>query len=82
MQTGFQRNVLRNPLRKTLLRLLSLSALALPLTHAPSALAADAGANLAMIAEPQTLDPMVTTIDLVGTIMQHVYETLYTFDAN
>jgi len=39
-------------------------------------------ANLAMIAEPQTLDPMVTTADLVGTIMQHVYETLYTFDAN
>lgn len=39
-------------------------------------------ANLAMIAEPQTLDPMVTTADLVGTIMQHVYEPLYTFDAN
>jgi peptide/nickel transport system substrate-binding protein len=39
-------------------------------------------ANLAMIAEPQALDPMVTTADLVGTIMQHVYEPLYTFDAN
>jgi peptide/nickel transport system substrate-binding protein len=25
---------------------------------------------------------MVSTSDLVGTIMQHVYETLYTFDAN
>ena len=35
-------------------------------------------ANLAMIAEPQALDPMVTTADLVGTIMQHVYEPLYT----
>ena len=37
--------------------------------------------NLAMVAEPQTLDPMASTADLVGTIMQHVYETLYTFDA-
>jgi len=39
-------------------------------------------ANLAMIAEPQTLDPMASTADLVGTIMQHVYEPLYTFDAS
>ena len=38
-------------------------------------------ATLAMVAEPQTLDPMATTADLVGTIMQHVYEPLYTFDA-
>lgn len=37
-------------------------------------------ATLAMVAEPQTLDPMASTADLVGTIMQHVYETLYTFD--
>lgn len=36
--------------------------------------------NLAMIGEPQSLDPMASTADLVGTIMQHVYETLYTFD--
>jgi peptide/nickel transport system substrate-binding protein len=35
-----------------------------------------------MIAEPQTLDPMASTADLVGTIMQHVYEPLYTFDGN
>src|SRR5262245_57538886 len=39
-------------------------------------------ANLAMIAEPQTLDPMASTADLTGTIMQHVYEPLYTFDAD
>ena len=39
-------------------------------------------ANIAMIGEPQTLDPMASTADLVGTIMQHVYELLYTFDAN
>ena len=38
--------------------------------------------NLAMVGEPQTLDPMSTPADLVGTIMQHVYEPLYTFDAN
>jgi peptide/nickel transport system substrate-binding protein len=37
--------------------------------------------NLAMVGEPQTLDPMASTSDLVGTIMQHVFETLYTFDA-
>ena len=38
--------------------------------------------NLAMIAEPPTLDPMASPTDLVATIMQHVYEPLYTFDAN
>jgi peptide/nickel transport system substrate-binding protein len=39
-------------------------------------------ADLAMVGEPQSLDPMASTADLVGTIMQHVYEPLYTFDAN
>lgn len=34
-----------------------------------------------MIGEPQSLDPMVSSTDLVGTIMQHVFEPLYTFDA-
>jgi peptide/nickel transport system substrate-binding protein len=51
----------------------------------PGAFAAPArggAVNLAMVGEPQSLDPMVTTADLVGTIMQHVYEPLYTFDAN
>lgn len=60
--------------------LLSLLLAALPF----SALAAPpkgGAANLAMIGEPQSLDPMASTADLVGTIMQHVYETLYTFDA-
>jgi peptide/nickel transport system substrate-binding protein len=36
--------------------------------------------NLAMVGEPQSLDPMASSADLVGTIMQHVYEPLYTFD--
>lgn len=51
---------------------------------APSAGWAQAAssANLAMVGEPQSLDPMASTADLVGTIMQHVYEPLFTFDAN
>jgi peptide/nickel transport system substrate-binding protein len=65
---------------------LSLTALALPfgpLALVPaSAVAAPSAVNLAMIAEPQTLDPMGTTADLVATIMQHVYEPLYTYDAS
>lgn len=50
--------------------------------HAQPALAqAGSHATLAMVAEPPTLDPMASTADLVGTIMQHVFEPLYTFDA-
>ncbi|MDR2787068.1 MAG: ABC transporter substrate-binding protein [Candidatus Accumulibacter sp.] len=66
--------------RQWLKRALSLAALTL--TLGSPAFAAPSAANLAMIAEPQTLDPMGTTADLVGTIMQHVYEPLYTYDAN
>ena len=54
-------------------------------TSVVPALAAPAkggAANLAMIGEPQTLDPMASTADLVSIIMQHVYEPLYTFDGN
>jgi peptide/nickel transport system substrate-binding protein len=39
-------------------------------------------ANIAVVAEPPGLDPMISTADLVGTIMQHVYEPLYTVDAH
>lgn len=49
---------------------------------APATPSKGGAANLAMVGEPQGLDPMVSTADLVGTIMQHVYEPLYTFDAN
>jgi peptide/nickel transport system substrate-binding protein len=35
--------------------------------------------TVATVGEPTTLDPMQTTADLVGGIMQHVFETLYTF---
>ena len=45
----------------------------------PAALFAQS-ADLAMVGEPQSLDPMASSADLVGTIMQHVYEPLYTFD--
>jgi peptide/nickel transport system substrate-binding protein len=51
---------------------------------APIAARAQAGKsalNLAMIGEPPTLDVMSTPADLVCIIMQHVYETLFTFDA-
>ncbi|VVE33023.1 Periplasmic dipeptide transport protein [Pandoraea horticolens] len=37
--------------------------------------------NVATIGEPPTLDPMGSTADLVGMVTQHVFETLYTFDA-
>ncbi len=38
--------------------------------------------NVATIGEPPTLDPMVSTADLVGIVTQHIFETLYTFDKN
>ena len=37
--------------------------------------------TLAMVGEPPTLDPAMSTADLVITIMQHVVEPLYTWDA-
>ncbi|MGO4852246.1 ABC transporter substrate-binding protein [Phaeovulum sp. W22_SRMD_FR3] len=37
--------------------------------------------TIAMIGEPPTLDIMQTTTDLVITIDQHIFETLYTYDA-
>jgi len=65
--------------RRTLVQAAALLAGALVGTAAPAQ--PRNFATLAMVAEPQTLDPMASTADLVGTIMQHVYETLYTFDA-
>jgi len=37
--------------------------------------------SVATIGEPPTLDPMASTADLVGILTQHIFETLYTFDA-
>ncbi len=73
-----------SPLRRRALFRGSLSLAAAALLGSAASLQAQAPRNyatLAMVAEPQTLDPMASTADLVGTIMQHVYETLYTFDA-
>ena len=70
--------------RRRWLGLMALTS-ALSVTLAGTAIAAPVkggAANLAMVGEPQGLDPMTSTADLVGTIMQHVYEPLYTFDAN
>lgn len=36
--------------------------------------------TIATIGEPPTLDQMMTPTDIVGTISQHIFETLYAFD--
>ncbi|MDQ8031266.1 MAG: ABC transporter substrate-binding protein [Bordetella sp.] len=65
-------------------RLLLATLLGLSL-HAAPALAADpvkgGTISVATIGEPPTLDPMSSTADLVGIVTQHIFETLYTFDA-
>ena len=38
--------------------------------------------DVAIIGEPPTLDPMMSTADVVSIVTQHFYETLYTFDEN
>ena len=76
----FASHIRRLILAGALLTAMFVTVLAADLTLA--APAKGGAANLAMVAEPQTLDPMASTADLVGTIMQHVYEPLYTFDGN
>src|SRR5882724_8417456 len=66
----------------TIIALAAAAAISLAMASALAAPPKGGAANLAMIGEPQTLDPMASTVDLVSTIMQHVYEPLYTFDAN
>src|SRR6478736_6363057 len=68
--------------RAAAVALAAVTALTLATDSALAAPPRGGAANLAMIGEPQTLDPMSSTADLVGTIMQHVYELLYTYDAN
>lgn len=36
--------------------------------------------NVAIVGEPETLDPMMSTKDVVSIVTQHFVETLYTFD--
>lgn len=38
--------------------------------------------DVAIIGEPPTLDPMMSTADVVSIVTQHFYETLYTFNGN
>jgi peptide/nickel transport system substrate-binding protein len=38
--------------------------------------------EVAIIGEPQSLDPMMSTQDVVSIVTQHFIETLYTFDSN
>src|SRR5688572_8636224 len=69
------------PLRR---RIAGLAALACAIglgAPVPSHAQGKSALNLAMIGEPPTLDVQSTPADLVCIIMQHVYETLYTFDA-
>ncbi|OOG45398.1 ABC transporter substrate-binding protein [Polaromonas sp. A23] len=65
--------------RKAALALVLGAAACLPLTAQSQA--AKSALNLAMVAEPPTLDIQSTPADLVCIIMQHVYEPLFTFDA-
>ncbi|MFD1880271.1 ABC transporter substrate-binding protein [Paracoccus pacificus] len=37
--------------------------------------------NVAIVGEPDTLDPMLSTKDVVSIVTQHMVETLYTFDS-
>jgi peptide/nickel transport system substrate-binding protein len=74
----------KKPSRRAVASGISALALGLGLMGVPMNAKAQSAtsANLAMVGEPQSLDPMASTADLVGTIMHHVYEPLFTFDAN
>ena len=53
-------------------------------TFSGAALSANMGGsvNVAIIGEADTLDPMISSKDVVGTVTQHIYETLFTFDGS
>lgn len=55
---------------------------ALLMASAAPVLAQGDAINVAIVGELPTLDPMSTTTDLVGDVTQHIFETLFTFDAN
>ena len=48
----------------------------------PNHVLADGKIDVAIIGEPDTFDPMMSTKDVVGTVTQHIFENLYSFDAN
>jgi peptide/nickel transport system substrate-binding protein len=43
-------------------------------------LAAQTAVDVAIVGEPDTFDPMISTKDVVSIVTQHFVETLYTFD--
>jgi peptide/nickel transport system substrate-binding protein len=61
--------------KSLLLALLASAVLAAPAT-------AQTVLNVAIVGEPDTLDPMMSTKDVVSIVTQHFVETLFTFDAN
>jgi len=64
--------------------LLAASAIGLATLSAPALAATPVKGGTAVVAtigEPPTLDPMASTADLVSILTQHIFETLYTFDA-
>lgn len=67
--------------RRTVLTSLVALGSAPALLGSAAAQAGKSALNLAMVAEPPTLDIQSTPADLVCIIMQHVYEPLFTFDA-
>jgi peptide/nickel transport system substrate-binding protein len=79
--TALRQSILRVN-RRTFARLAGYAALSAFACSTPVIAQTATSVNLAMIGEPQTLDPMASTADLVSIIMHHVYEPLFTFDAN
>ena len=70
-------NIVRSPLRI----ITGIAALALGAVMSVSAHAQDT-LRYATVGEPPSLDQQVVTSDLATTIAQHIFEGLYTFDAN
>uniref|UniRef100_A0A2A4YUM0 Peptide ABC transporter n=1 Tax=OCS116 cluster bacterium TaxID=2030921 RepID=A0A2A4YUM0_9PROT len=46
-----------------------------------TAFAAQNVVNVAIVGEPDTMDPMMSTKDVVSIVTQHFYETLFTFNS-
>ena len=53
-------------------------------TFSGAAISANMGGsvNVAIIGEADTLDPMISSKDVVGTVTQQIYETLFAFDGS
>ena len=60
----------------------SAAALAVGLSSYSAPAWAESTLDVAIIGEPDTFDPMVSTKDIVSIVTQHFIETLYTFDSN